>query len=862
MFRKVPYIIAAILMLQLSAYLLNAQEHSYSGTVRDSADRSPLAGVFINCFSSGTSAGFVISDNDGRFAISTASPVDRMDFSMMGYKTAMLSSPPSGKDMSVLMTVQTMALTEITITPQIRTTRGDTVIYNASSFTQSTDNTLSQVLVRLPGVTVSNTGTIQVEGRNINKFYIEGMDLLESRYGIAVNNLKPEDIASIEIFHNHQPVKMLRKTGISRDAAVNIRLKESARSKWIFSVEAAAGGIPFIYRGAADAMAFNRTSQSIFLIKSNNSGDNITRELARQRLGTGVFLVNELGSGIPDLFSTSGPVLQIPDKYYFDNLSSAASANQIWKTAKDDEIKYSLSVTGERLDYTQSSSQSIIMPDSSTLTVSDADHLRKEMLHINGDVGYTSNQDESYIEEKLTFEIDLDRALSNISNKNRTYTEDYSLPKFYIGNTFKTIFRTTGGFVTFSSDTYFRKREQSMTVSSDTLITIIGASQAVQKIMMEEFSSDNSFSFSRKFRRLRLSIDAGLDILYSHLTSSLCDTAVNDIPLTGITPYAKAGIDYSIKGFRLSFNLPVSARTDISRNTARFYPTARPALDMEYAFPVPLTVKFTASVGNEAGDITDLAGNCILSSYRSMSARGRMERTLDQNYRLSLDYNNLAGLMSVSMSGYWRDHRSSLSLSRNYTGEDILSLYIDSPSYYKTAGAALNLQKRFGLNIFSTSLHLNYFKNWSSTLLQQSLYEYASDNLAANLKLGWTPGSRFELTYNIGVNASYLHTLTSAAPIISITNKVSAAATPVRNLSITADFYHILQRQSGYEDISLPFLDIRISYQIQKVGIFIDGLNLTGTDEFRRTYISSISTIHSITSLRGREFLAGVSVRF
>ena len=38
--------------------------------------------------------------------------------------------------------------------------------------------------------------------------YVEGLDMLESRYGLATNTIRAEDIASVEVMEDHQHIKI------------------------------------------------------------------------------------------------------------------------------------------------------------------------------------------------------------------------------------------------------------------------------------------------------------------------------------------------------------------------------------------------------------------------------------------------------------------------------------------------------------------------------------------------------------------------------------------------------------------------------------------------------------------------------
>jgi hypothetical protein len=63
----------------------------------------------------------------------------------------------------------------------------------------------------------------------INGFFIEGLNLLKGRYGIATNNISPKDVAVVQVLENYQDVKALKGISFSDRAAINLKLKDSAK---------------------------------------------------------------------------------------------------------------------------------------------------------------------------------------------------------------------------------------------------------------------------------------------------------------------------------------------------------------------------------------------------------------------------------------------------------------------------------------------------------------------------------------------------------------------------------------------------------------------------------------------------------
>lgn len=54
-------------------------------------------------------------------------------------------------------------------------------------------------IAKMPGLQVNDDGTIAYQGRRINKFYIEGMDMLGTKYAQASRNYHQVLICTVNI---------------------------------------------------------------------------------------------------------------------------------------------------------------------------------------------------------------------------------------------------------------------------------------------------------------------------------------------------------------------------------------------------------------------------------------------------------------------------------------------------------------------------------------------------------------------------------------------------------------------------------------------------------------------------------------
>lgn len=67
--------------------------------------------------------------------------------------------------------------------------------YDLTRFATERDNSLKDVLRKLPGVEISDNGEIQVNGKAISRFTVEGLDMTGGRYNQLEEN-SPEHIDS------------------------------------------------------------------------------------------------------------------------------------------------------------------------------------------------------------------------------------------------------------------------------------------------------------------------------------------------------------------------------------------------------------------------------------------------------------------------------------------------------------------------------------------------------------------------------------------------------------------------------------------------------------------------------------------
>lgn len=146
--------------------------------------------------------------------------------SRLGYEPYRQKIPAQTQQTEILLKESSLTLREIKVISSPIRRQGDTISYYMSNFHRPQDRNLADVLARMPGIHVQSDGRVQYDGKPINRFYIEDMNLLGERYSLATKNLSPSDIAAVQVYENHEPIKMLRDRSQTEQAALNIKLKD------------------------------------------------------------------------------------------------------------------------------------------------------------------------------------------------------------------------------------------------------------------------------------------------------------------------------------------------------------------------------------------------------------------------------------------------------------------------------------------------------------------------------------------------------------------------------------------------------------------------------------------------------------
>lgn len=331
----------AALVLLLVVGPLRAQV-SLSGVVSDQADGRPLARAAVSLIRGGKTVKFARTDEMGHFSLCLASiqAGDSLQATLMGYARKRQAAQ-AGQQNNISLTSQAFELREVVVNTTPITGR-DTIVYDLTRFADDRDNSLKDVLRKLPGVDITQNGQIKYKGKAIDRFTVEGLDLSNGRYNLLTDNIRARDVKKAEVVEHDQPIKALQDKVTTDNVAMNVELKDSVRDRLTFNLRPyVLVGEPTHAGGSANIMQIGKRRQLAYNLQYDRSGEDLTNLSSRFTSD-----YNSLGTqSLPVWYSL--PVLSAPieEKRLRFNTSQYYSLNNVSKSKSGTENTLTASYT-------------------------------------------------------------------------------------------------------------------------------------------------------------------------------------------------------------------------------------------------------------------------------------------------------------------------------------------------------------------------------------------------------------------------------------------------------------------------------------------------------------------------------------
>lgn len=853
-----------------------------TGKIQDKSTELPLSNaiITINKLNTGLVLAFTTSNAKGNFEVISKSESDSITLvvRMLGFSEFRNNIPNVSQNTSILLNVSSVELKEIKIKPDPIKKYGDTLSYTVSAFKDKNDRVIADIIKKLPGVEVTPNGQILYQGQPINKYYIEGMDLLEGRYKLANENLNVEAVTNIEIIENHQPIKLLNGVVYSEKAALNIKLKKDITATGQISL--GVGLSPLLWDVNFTPMIFTKQMQFLATYQANNVGKNNTSQL--MRLTPGVYK-GELGMeskqdwlGIQKL---NNPPFK--ENRWLDNNSHIGSINVLKKLKNELELRliadYS-NDTQQQQGYTKTiffnSKEDSIMLIENKLN-------RLFFNNLKTDMTLQKNATDKFLKNSFKIKAYWDSQIGIITNINGTISQQLSNPFYTISNDYKGLFKIDKHVLTLNSSVKFEKKPQRLTVSPgqfSELLNIGKVFEIVQQgILQRSFFTDNSVQFLKTFKAFSFDTQVGFLVEKQHLSSDISrlvggefnkigNRFSNNLDWFNQKYYLNLQSRYRKERLNIRFSTPVNyyvfAIEDKNLNKAEQLnqPTFEPHLLLSYDLKNHWRATLESSKSNNFGSINQMYYGYVLNSYRDINRSDTpLLREIDFSNTLGLSYLNPVNSTFGNLTYSYSVRENNLLFINNIGQNGSLErTAIEQKNNNYAQSVSGRVSQSFRKIKTTVNISANFFSQKSEQNINTKLTTVVSRGFLPNLMVSSNPSKWFGLEY--GYKLSSLKNVIDNVPrqsIIQQTHDLKLNINPNEKwyLGISNEVY-----VNNFNDTKNFFTDLifRKTIGTKKIDLEANWVNIFNSNSLIIVSNSTFNYVETFYNLRPSQLLVKV----
>lgn len=821
-----------------------AAQRQVEGTVTDSLTRKPVTGANITLLRNGKGVAFARSDGNGRFTIKgkTAEKGDRLSVTMMGYGKKVFDVMPDKMPVELPISEQEFVLKEVEVKGGRVVGVRDTISFDLTRFANERDNTLKDVLQKLPGVDISKNGKISYNGKDLSRFTVEGLDLTGGRYNQLTESLKADDVSKAEIIEHDQPIKALQDKIFSDNVAMNIKLKDGARDRWSGTIrpKVLADGTSlrdFRLMGRADVLRIGRKSQSMYYGEYDRSG----RDLAANDMLLIMNTDNGLQhlTGIPSWFAMPSLNSPVEEERVRFNTSENFGFKRTAKTKKDNEYRitagYFRSVTRQQ----RVNRSRHYLDGALPVELDESSAFRLRESYFRADADFVINNEKVYGNNHFYIKGIADEGVTQFeSSRAATVRQRVKAPEVQIGNSFYSIRNRNKWSLTLNSVIDFRHSPREL---------IVDGRQS--RLPTSLFQTYHAMTLLHKYRFLTQSYTIGMG------TDNLYLLGKNH---TLLKPNAKAYWQYGTESNLWRLSLPVEWHR-FTRQNKSFWALS-PLLSYTRKPGVRNEWYHYMGYSQTPGWLNLVAIDDHWSDYRTRNiSAGIIPLTKTAfagvNYTYKRPVREIFAKASFSVSRTWLDTRPDMKIEE---GNYVLTT-LRGKSRFDNIGFGGSIAKGFYELRLKTKLGFNY--QYSAGMQSTSAKQVAFDCHT------WTatPEAVFSPKWGELVYKGYFtwmkstNDMTGLPALLNWQQRLSLTKTfGVVDLSVSAVHYRNEQQLSGVKNTLIGDASAVIRIKKWRFGIMM--YNLFNQKSYTVTGYSGIIGFTDEYRLRPREFT--LSTRF
>jgi hypothetical protein len=814
--------------------------------VCDSLSHQALGGAVCRVYSNGKMAAYALADNDGKLSVK-AGRNDMLEFYALGYKKRKMraSAFDNSKRQYVGLAQTGVALREITVkAPAIRA-KGDTLVYDVRTFAKAGDTYLEDVLKKLPGINVADNGTVSYQGKAINKFYIEGKDLLGNSYNQATRNMPVGAVRSVEVMENHQPVKVLQGKQVSDKAALNIKLDKGHLARPFGEV---AGGI-----GSGQGTVWDNSlfltqvlggSQLMVTGKMNNSGKDLSEETQEHIDVTNLDAYEPIPASL-----LRGTDFQesLPVNRYATNKSYSGGLNYLVNLSPDATLRLNMLAYEDRSGY--SSLYDYTYGGMTTTQLREENRLSRRTLTLLPIIRYELNAKKMFLSNELRYSYNNYDVTNRLTSNDKDIQERVHGRPAYLQNYLTAAFTWGQNAIQVKSLTRYYDRHERLRCFADSVQDY----NVEEPLAVRSWISKNILSTSFPLWGRYLEVRALVNYAYHQYV------AEGTVQRRRITYQLQPSYTISWGTDRyLTLEMPVGwlhASIDAQDKKTREMPVFCPALRFKYALSPHWKVRWSVDMNKSDASGSFYALLPVRTSYRAWyESSNQLFFSKSNSLTGGIYYQDLVTMLFCNVSASYSDERHEYYRNDEYTASKTVVTDIAGRHHQRTLLANADVSKSFTDAGLTLKTQLSY--SLSSYPLSQSgvVTNNRSHIFSLGVNTSWQKLSWLRLNLSVTgflywERSDYEH----SDVLSSLKGKSSVFFFPSKRWDIRLKCQSVINEVAPSDYKNCHLFDAEASYKISK-RLEAKGSveNLLNEQDYTIRQNTGLNTIYTRLPLRGR----------
>lgn len=830
--------------------VLGSTAQTLQGTVTDSSEK-PLEAVSVTLLESkGKILAFTKTDRQGLFSVRMPEnkTADSIAFSRMGFAKVRMPLAAFTNGQRVSMTEEALDLREVKVTSSRIRQRSDTLVFSVDGFKQQQDRSIADVIKKMPGLDVQGDGQITYQGKAINEFTVEGMDLTGGKYAQISENLSADKVKSVEIRENNQPKKVLRNVQFSEQAALNLVLKDDAKNVWQGLADIATGltlqdGTEWLRDTRVMAMDFGKRHQSVSMWKTNNTGKNIRREV-----GDLIFETNSLSPLNSWLSGIGGSSADINRERYTFNNSQLAATNWLFMTKKGNDLRLQASYF---FDKTKSHgfSETLYNDIAGGWSLTENADMRDYTSKWEGELQYKVNNDQMYLNNRLKANMNFDRSVG-VSSLNGSVTRELVKPRSrFISDAMEIIRKTKdGNSYTLSSALAYDFLPGRMLLCDST----------TERLDVSALRWNTMANFRHKLWKCIVAWNVGLELIFNKMDVENPLAARKDVRYNEERLHAYPTLSYEDKKLRINASPRISwlRREYESAKSSGFL--IEPLVFINYKPNSRVDYGAHYSLMYMPDGLSQVCDIPVFTSYRTMKmGDNKLEMAHSHSVSAYVRYHHIMNGVFANANVSYHDARHTRmyasSVEGNFYRQYATGLH-DNTMGWTVSGDG---SKTFAWSKTIVKMGCSWSTDAYHLLVETEKMPCRMEELTAQLGFSMKPVRKFSIEEKSYFSHSLQKnkTLDTKSVLNYFQHEIKMFLLPGKwQIEIDNEFYHSNDHSVAF----CHFADAAVSYRTKRYEVEVWLNNIMGTHKYERRYDTTAQHIYSVIRLRPRELMARV----